>query len=296
MKKDTISIQIQSVIFDTDKNSIKRSLQSIDNSLRNYLQKNNCFITVSYGDISKNKLFSQEDIINFKKSLNNINLQYSYLGSKTGISKGHNILANKCKSDYILIIKPDIIFESNLLENLIISFEDETVGIVEAKQLPIEHLKDYNFFTGETDWVAGECFMLPFSIWKYVDGFDENLFLNFYNVDISLQVRAKGYKIKYNPYACVFNPQFLSNECNYQQSTEEQYYSIEGFLIMLYKWSNCNILNKLLKKYQHSSGLENKAYKVFIDKKAKGLLKKYGNEKLNIDFFNLNKIMKNKFW
>lgn len=293
-----ISIQIQTVLFENTKESILRSLESINNSFKNYLQKNDCYLTISYGDASNIRCFSNEQIDTIKSLYNNINICYQYFGFNSGTSKGHNLLGSSCKSNYILIINPDVIFEANLLENLLKPFKDKNVGIVEAKQIPIEHPKEYNIHTGETDWATGACFIIPYNVWEETNGFDENLFLYCDDVDLSWRVRAKGYKIIYNPHACIFHSKFISNSCKWQPSTAEQYYSIEAYLIMLYKWQHHEELNKLLNKYKNLSGLEKKAYTNFIKKMTTGQLKKFvGNENdLKIACFHSGYFTKHRFW
>ena len=291
-----ISIQIQTIIYNTKKESIIRSIESIENSLNNYLKNNACHITISYGDASEHRTFSQKELNDITIKYKNLNIQYTYFGFNSGTSKGHNILGSLCKSNYILIINPDIVFEANLLENFVNTFNDKSVGIVEAKQLPIEHPKEYDIYTGETDWASGACLMIPYSIWREVDGFDENLFLYCDDVDLSWRVRTKGYKIKYNPYACVFHSKFLLNDCNLNITNSEQYYSIEAYLIMLYKWSNNYKLDKLLRKYKNSSGIEKKAYTNFIEKKSKGKLKSCYDPEHKISYFNSGYFTKHRFW
>jgi len=58
--------------------------------------------------------------------------------------------------------------------------------------------------------VTGACMMVDAETFEQVEGFEERLPRAFNDIDFCLKVRAAGYKIVYNPYACLYHHESIS--------------------------------------------------------------------------------------
>jgi N-acetylglucosaminyl-diphospho-decaprenol L-rhamnosyltransferase len=118
-----------------------------------------------------------------------------------GFAKGHNdnILNTANQKDqeysYALITNPDGIFHHLAIENLL-NFANscDNRGIFEASQFPTPHPKTYCNNSKETKWCSGCCLLVPMSIFRKLNGFDDNFFMYMEDVDFSWRVRAEGFK------------------------------------------------------------------------------------------------------
>jgi hypothetical protein len=122
---------------------------------------------------------------------------------------------------------------------------DPEVGIVEARQVPLEHPKEFDRATGETSWASGSCMLIRRAVIERTGGFDENSFFMYCDdVDFSWRARLAGYRVVYQPSACVFHDKRLDGEGQILAGEAEVYYSAEASLMMAWKWSNPELLER----------------------------------------------------
>jgi GT2 family glycosyltransferase len=200
-----------------------------------------------------------------------LTIGYDFFGGNIGSAAGHNRLASAAETDFLLVQNPDVVVSPRLLENIIEPFAHPGVGISEAKQLPIEHPKDYHVLSGETSWATTACAMTPRSLFRKLNGFDaETFFLYCDDVDYSWRVRLLGYKVIFQPGAVVFHDKRLSNEGLWQPSASERYYSAEAALFVAHKWSRPGLVKNVLEHF-NKSGDENmlRAGSVFRERRGK---------------------------
>jgi GT2 family glycosyltransferase len=127
------------------------------------------------------------------------------------------------------------------------------VGAAEARQLPIEHPKDYDCATGETGWATGACMMVPTALAKALGGFDaESFFLYCDDVDLSWRIRLAGLKIVYQPSAGVFHDKRLSADGILPPGPAQQYYSAEAALVIAHKYDRPDLVRRTLFEYDAS--------------------------------------------
>ncbi len=147
--------------------------------------------------------------------MNEFDFSYQFFGENLGSAKGHNELAKDASADFLLILNPDIVVSPRFLQHLVSSFKDESTGIAEGKQIPIEHPKDYDIRTGETSWASTACAMTPTHLFHKLGGFDsETFFLYCDDVDYSWRVREAGFKVIFVPAAVVFHDKRIGAEGN----------------------------------------------------------------------------------
>ena len=254
---NNISLQIQTVLYKNSLEPLMRSLKSIQNAIRICRDSDIMLSDVRfcYGDASPNPLFDDETIKNIQREYENyFSFSYNFFGFNSGSAKGHNVLGVDCDTDYMLLMNPDILFCPRFLVEVLRPFDEiENVGIVEGRQTPVEHPKDYDKDTGETSWSSGACTFIKTDLFHKVGGYDSDTFFMYCDdVDLSWRIRLLGKKIIYQPRAMVFHAKRLSEEGSWQPTDAEAYYSMEAALYMLYKWSDYKQYKKLLKTLSNS--------------------------------------------
>jgi len=184
-------------------------------------------------------------------------------------------LGKDCTSDFMLIMNPDVLvcprLFSNMLEPLL--DPDSDAGLVEARQTPVEHPKEYDRQTLETEWAATACAMFSTETFRTLNGFDsDTFFLYCDDVDFSWRVRLLGKKLIYRPDCVVFHAKRLSASATWTPTSAEIYFSQEAALMMAYKWSNQERFKKLYRQFQNGDEVGKKIVKKFDDMKAAGKL------------------------
>lgn len=273
------TLQIQSVIYNNEKASLKKALLAIQNAVnvdRKYAKVMEQ-VVVCYGDASPKQVFSNAEVQEMQDEFKDVfEFKYYFFNENTGSAKGHNLMGEKCTSEYMLIMNPDVILSSNIFEKLFEPFDrDDKVGMVEARQTPIEHSKEYDIKTGETDWATTACALFTKKMFDKLNGFDnETFFLYCDDLDFSWRVRLEGYKIIYQPKAVCFHAKRLSTAGKWQPTNAEIYYSAESAIFMAYKWSNDERVKYLLDMFAQSGDNEKKAVAEFEKRRKNGTLPK----------------------
>lgn len=274
------SIQVQAVLFNNNIDALRRSLSSIANAVeveKKYTSRIDQ-VTVVYGDASETPLFANDDAAVFSEEFSSLEFEYKFFGENTGYGKGHNLLGLDADVDYLLLINPDLILSPRFFVSHLEPFvrDGEDVGIVEARQTPIEHPKEYDLDTGQTDWASGACMLLKQALFRQLDGFDhETFFMYCEDVDLSWRTRLLGKSILYQPLDPVFHPKHLNNEGHLMPNQGEIRHSAEAHLLLAYKWSNGVRLKQLMSAYKSSSEkLHNEALAAFLLRKQEGRLPK----------------------
>lgn len=144
------------------------------------------------------------DTIEIHLVLNNDN--YGYAG---GNNRGYDYLVKNNLEGDILILNPDVAISNNTL----FEFQkilDENIGGVMARTLDLNGstIYDYIELNGcsqkwlmtdkaviDTDYLAGSCMLLKRSVIDKVGLFEENFFLYWEEVELSLRIKTNGYKI-----------------------------------------------------------------------------------------------------
>ena len=271
------AIQVQSVIYHNDKESLLRAYQSLANAVRVSAKRGQEIkLVVHYGDASKAPVYSEEEILTLQAEFGSyFTFRYTFFNENTGTSKGHNRVGLGCNADYIVVMNPDVIVCPRFFEKMMLPFldSDKNAGITEARQVPLEHPKEYDCETLETEWATGACFMIPASLYQKIGGFDEKTFFMYCDdVDISWRVRLEEKKIYYRPDCPVYHAKRLSATANWVPTEAELYYSKEAALLMTYKWSDEKSFRKIYKAFSHGDKYCQRVIARFEEMKEKGEL------------------------
>ena len=156
-------------------------------------------------------------------------IRYLRNQANLGFLRSCNRAASEARSEYLVFLNNDTEVQKDWLDHMLAVFErDERAGIVGAKLIyPNGCLQDaggliwndgsarnfgrdddpkkpeYNYLC-ETDYCAAACIAIKASLFREVNGFDELFEPAYYeDVDLAFKVRAKGYKVLYQPAAQV---------------------------------------------------------------------------------------------
>lgn len=173
-----------------------------------------------------------QEILNRKKYKQ---LKYVLSQKNLGYGSGMNLGAKYAKGEFLFILNPDVVFNTDIISTLINSFNNKHIGIVApllyttedkimdqgAKDLtPLNALVKYSFIDkifpnnpiskhfwkknwkkdklNEVDNVPGTAFIIKKDLFEKIGGFDEKFFLYFEEFDLCKRVRQAGYKIFIN--------------------------------------------------------------------------------------------------
>jgi GT2 family glycosyltransferase len=242
-------IQVQSILFNNEPADIKRALEAIERAAAVLQERHGISVDVHYGDCSPDRpCLSADDVRAMNAILCEDKFRYTYFNANLGSAQGHNRLAEGVEKGYLLIQNPDVIGAPDYLVHLIEAFDNPDCGMAEARQLPIEHPKDYDPITGETSWATTACALIPAELFVELNGFDyETFFLYCDDVDFSWRVRLAGKKVIFQPAAVVFHDKRLKRDGSWNPSNAERYYSIEAALLMAHKYSRPERVEAVLK-------------------------------------------------
>lgn len=272
---EKITLQIQSVIYKNNIQSLLKAIEGINLAI-GYCkkQKMNIQARLSYGDASPIPILDAEQILGINNAYKNIDFRYLFFEENTGTAKGHNRMGNDCQTDYMMIMNPDVILQSDCIYQLLKMFKNERTGMVEARQTPLEHAKIYDCNTLETEWASTACTLFKTKIFHLLNGFDYKTFFMYCDdLDFSWRMRLEGYNIIYNPNAVVYHSKTLSNSGNWKPTSAEIYYSAEAAILMAYKYSNFERVEKLLHQFDNYGGPDEKrAASEFRKRKSEGNL------------------------
>jgi GT2 family glycosyltransferase len=293
------SVQVQSILYQNDVASIERSLESMARSAELAIIASACSkVQVYLGDSSPLPCLNQRQLRELQeKCTPALQIKYQFFNQNVGSALGHNRLADGVETDLLLIQNPDVVVSPRLLERLLEHFELPGVGMVEAKQLPIEHPKEYDPFTGETIWASAASAMIPVALFNQLGGFDaESFFLYCDDVDFSWLVRRAGYKVIFQPAAVAFHDKRLSDAGSWQPSTAEHYYAAESAMILAYKWSREDLAGEICQYFKlHGSDYQKKAAKEYERRLEGGLLPRQIDPDHEIAYFSENLYSKHRY-
>ena len=199
--------------------------------------------TVLIGDSSPAPVLNPEQVNELQRTVTSGGLAYHYFDQNRGSAGGNNDLFRHGDSDLVLIINPDCYASPSLVRMLSLKMEDPEVGIVEGRQLPLEHPKQFDRRSGDTSWASGSCMLIRRQVVDRLGGFDEESFFMYCDdVDFSWRARLEGFRVVYQPGACVFHDKRLDPQGQIVAGEAEVYYSAEASLMMAWKWSDPELL------------------------------------------------------
>lgn len=272
------SLQIQTVLYKTPRVSVDRFLASVARAAAVSKASGAVSdVSLAVGDCSPLRTLSDEAAANLEKDMSKAGidqLEYEFFDSNLGSAAGHNRLFPKFESDLVLILNPDTVASPYLVDELLLRVMEPDIGLVEGRQLPIEHPKYYDPASGETSWATTACAIIPRRVVREVGEFDsEFFFLYCDDVDYSWRIRLAGYKVIFHPPARVFHDKRLDSDGRMVVGPAEEYYAAEAALFLTHKWSRPDLTEKFARQLEEGgSDLHRKAVAEYRARKKAGKL------------------------
>ena len=191
----------------------------------------------------------------------NINLHLILNKENLGYSGANNIgfkyiTSNNFNGD-LLILNPDVEIQYNTLYEMKNALSFQNVGGVMIRTYASSgtHIYDSFHLNGmnqvwlkthqntiiETDYLAGSCFLLNKNLFDKLYLFDENYFLYWEEVDLSLRIKSLGYKIVSTTYSFV-----KRNDNEIRRKINSFFYLTRNSFIIIKKFNNFKILDLLI--------------------------------------------------
>lgn len=246
------SLSVQSVIYKNAAIDVGRAADATANSVR--LAREEGLIgswELHLGDCSPEPALSNDEVEAIRDVVESAGgvLSVTSFGENLGSAAGHNRLAAETECDLLVILNPDGQMAPDCVSALRRSLAPG-VGIVEARQVPLEHPKTFTRGTGETSWASTACAMTPRTAFEEVDGFDSaTFFLYCDDVDYSWRLRLAGYRVLYQPAAAIFHDKRLTLSGDWPAGEAEIYYSAEAALLLAHKYSQHRRVRELMRQF-----------------------------------------------
>src|SRR5580700_3485433 len=136
---DPPTICVQSILYNTPLMNIERALVFLDNAAKIVKIGVGHLVSVAYGDCSPNRIIAPDRVEEWRRRFDNIHaIDYVQFNGNLGSAAGHNRLLAEGASDLITFMNPDVLVAPDIFVQLLSGFEPVKVGLVEARQLPIE--------------------------------------------------------------------------------------------------------------------------------------------------------------
>ncbi|MBC7593449.1 MAG: glycosyltransferase [Kineosporiaceae bacterium] len=253
---DLRTLTVQSILYENDRESIVRAAEATANSV--HIATTAGLIgewTLALGECGTEPTLDKQAIGRVRGVVESTGgtLIYEVFGQNLGHGGGHNRLVPLTESELLLFLNPDAVLAPNTIESLVEAMV-EAVGVVDGRQLPLEHPKDFNETTGETSWASGACSLTSRRAFEAVSGFDhETFFLYCDDVDYSWRLKLAGFSVLHEPSARVFHDKRLQVTGDIIASSAEVYYSAEAGLLLAHKYSQFDKVAAILASFRSSS-------------------------------------------
>jgi GT2 family glycosyltransferase len=170
-------------------------------------------VTVAIGDCGgpegPDVLLGEAALSEAREILTRAGILLDYVAFRRNLGHGaaQNVLAERAAGsdrtrgdrDVLVLVNPDTYLSPDCLATLVGVLDDDSVGIAEARQIPLEHPKSFDPVTGDTPWASGCLMALRASVFEALGGFEPAFFLHGDDVDLSWRVRLAGLRVLHVP-------------------------------------------------------------------------------------------------
>jgi hypothetical protein len=253
---ETRTLSIQSVLYLTAPDAAQRLARTV---VRSATEAQNAGVVASwdlaFGDSSPTPALTKPQVAALTTLCRAAGgeFRYDFFDGNLGHGGGHNRLAEGRSTGLILFLNPDALLAPGTVFELVGALGDG-VGATDARQLPLEHPKDYARGTGDESWASGACMLTPRAVFDTVGGFDAGTFFMYCDdVDYSWRVRLAGFRVVFAPAARVFHDKRLDASGAYQPGDAEVYYSAEAAILLAHKYSRPARVRSLTRRYRREA-------------------------------------------
>lgn len=247
-------LRVHSVLYGNEPNRIDQAIAHLERAAHHALSAG-VFdrVDLAYGDCSPRNELREVVEAHHREGSALAEVAHHYFDANLGSAQGHNRLLEIGSSEFVLIMNPDIMLAPNALVELARAFNDPSIGMAEAKQLPIEHPKQYDVGTGDTPWAATACTLISREVLSELSGFDyKTFFLYCDDVDFSWRVKLSGRRVVYCPEAAAFHDKRLGAGGSWSIGWAEKYYSAEAAMLLAYKYSRSDLAEQIANQFEGS--------------------------------------------
>lgn len=245
------TLRLQVVLYQNALDQLRRAVAAAANSLRHADLRG---WRIALGDCSPHPLLSADSLSEFTALAERAGgvLEYTFFDENLGHGGGHNRLHEGCEEELTLILNPDGVLAPDAVAELVKAL-GPGVGIVDARQLPMEHPKEYDPSTGAASWCSLACGLTPSALFRELGGIDHETFHMYCDdVDYSWRVRLAGFSARYCPEARMFHDKRIDRFGVFQAGETEKFSSPEAALLLAYKYSRDDVLASLVKTMSKS--------------------------------------------
>lgn len=241
-----MKIDVQSVVYETPLSSLDRYLDAFAAAFRTLRDRHpDSDATVSWGDSSPEPCIPADALERWRTTYaGQFELQYTHFGENTGHGGGQNRLATQSDADMLIFANPDVLPLDDavfLLADILLT--EPTVGIVDGKQIPLEHPKKFDEQSGETSWCSGAFSAVRRHEFIELGMFDHaSFFMHGDDVDLSWRYRLAGFTAKHQPAAVVFHDKRVSGEGHIEPSPLELRHSARSALYLAYRYGRDDLV------------------------------------------------------
>ncbi len=238
---DSRSLRIQSVLFHQSPQELERLVRSLVNTIRR--TRAECELgraSLHLGDCSPVAVLADEQLASLDAAAGEVGLdiEYRHFAQNLGHAGGQNRLLEGADEDLVLFVNPDAYTSPDLLLQLSLPLGNPRGGIIESRQIPLEHPKGFDSMTGATSWACMAGALVTRAAIDAVRAFDsESFFLYCDDVDFSWRVKLAGLDVVHQPTALIFHDKRLDTEGRIVVSDAEVYYAAEAAMMLAWKYS-----------------------------------------------------------
>lgn len=242
---------VQSILYHQSLPTLRRLVQTLAQSALLVRSAGRCSsVSLQVGDCSASPLLDRaqaDALADGARALGLDDLAYTPFETNLGHGGGHNALrADGPDADYVLYVNPDAVVAPSTLDEMLQPFASRRAGVVEARQVPYEHPKEYDASSGVTPWSSFACAMVRREVLDRTGGFDaETFFLHGDDVDYSWRARLAGFDCVYHPAARVFHDKRPDEVGTIRPSEREEEEGSLGLMMLAYKYHHDDALERL---------------------------------------------------
>lgn len=270
------TLRVQTVLFENPLGQLERHARSLAQAVGLARQRGALStVSVAWGDCSPLPV-ADDAVDELLKPLRDSGVDrtdYRFLGANLGHSGGHEALLVDSDSDLVLFCNPDTTLSPTTLVELLEPLSQPMVGMVEARQLPLEHPKAYDPQTMETGWCSLACCLVRRSALAAAGGLDgSSFFLYADDVDLSWRIRLAGYRCMFRPTARVFHDKRPDLDGAPLVTPVVELYEYGARLMLMHKFADAELLQAELDALLAAGGEATAAANDFLDRKTSGAL------------------------
>jgi hypothetical protein len=248
--ESTLLLRVQTVLYGQKLRDVWQLLRGLDAAARKVIDAGLVGqVEWAMGDSAKDPCLGPDAVLALNEASSDAlhRVTYEVFGENLGSSGGQNRLAEGHPSDLLLVLNPDTYPSPTALVELVKVLADLEVGIVEARQIPLEHPRAYDPVTGRTSWASGYCMLIRRSLFDQLGGFDHEYFLlHCDDVDLSWRARKAGHAVAIAPHAAVFHDKRPAFDAAWPAPDHEVYHSALGRLMLATRWSRPDIVEETI--------------------------------------------------